>query len=82
MSRIVTPLGTTPFRVDSGMVAEHPVVNHLSMGFNTRTSTVTRRDYDVQRPNRLLERTHSVVSGPALEDYRYPLPLPTEAPHP
>lgn len=72
-------LDTTPYQPGSGQVADGPTVKHFAQRFSTRPQAVTRRDYDVQRPNRLLERTHSVVSGPALEDYRYPLPLPTEA---
>jgi type VI secretion system secreted protein VgrG len=72
-------LDTTPYQPGSGQVADSPTVKRFAQRFSTRPQAVTRRDYDVQRPNRLLERTHSVVSGPALEDYRYPLPLPTEA---
>ncbi|MBV4486001.1 type VI secretion system tip protein VgrG [Pseudomonas sp. SWRI153] len=71
-------LGTTPFQVDSGMVAEHPVVNHLTMGFNTRTSTVTRRDYDLKRPNLLLESRFTAEFTPVLEDYSYPLLMRSE----
>lgn len=71
-------LGTTAFRVDSGMVAEHPVVNHLTMGFNTRTSTVTRRDYDLKRPSLLLESRFTAEFTPALEEYRYPLLMKSE----
>ncbi|MFI8398476.1 type VI secretion system tip protein TssI/VgrG [Pseudomonas sp. NPDC078863] len=71
-------LGTTPFQVDSGMVAEHPVVNHLTLGFNTRTSTVTRRDYDLKRPNLLLENRFTAEFSPELEDYRYPLLMTSE----
>ncbi|WP_237885132.1 type VI secretion system tip protein TssI/VgrG, partial [Pseudomonas sp. PGPR40] len=48
-------LGETPFREDAGLVAEHPVVSRFSPGFSTRPSQVTRRHYDLKRPNRLLE---------------------------
>ncbi|WP_095119777.1 type VI secretion system tip protein VgrG [Pseudomonas sp. Irchel s3f10] len=71
-------LGVTPFQPDSGMVAEHPVVNHLTMGFNTRTSTVTRRDYDLKRPSLLLESRFTAEFTPELEDYRYPLLMTSE----
>lgn len=71
-------LGATPFQPDSGMVAEHPVVNHLTMGFNTRTSTVTRRDYDLKRPSLLLESRFTAEFTPELEDYRYPLLMTSE----
>ncbi|MFP6830775.1 MAG: type VI secretion system tip protein TssI/VgrG [Pseudomonas sp.] len=71
-------LGATAFQPDSGMVAEHPVVNHLTMGFNTRTSTVTRRDYDLKRPSLLLESRFTAEFTPELEDYRYPLLMTSE----
>jgi len=66
-------LGATPYRQDSGMVAEYPVVNRFSVRKSTRTSTVTRRDYDLKRPGLLLESRFSAEFTPALEDYRYPL---------
>ncbi|UVL01443.1 type VI secretion system tip protein TssI/VgrG [Pseudomonas sp. B21-048] len=66
-------LGETPYRQDSGMVAEHPVVSQLSMGFSTRPSIVTRRDYDLNRPSRLLETRFTAGFSPELEDYGYPL---------
>ncbi|MFJ7313352.1 type VI secretion system tip protein VgrG [Pseudomonas sp. NPDC098747] len=71
-------LGPTPFQPDSGMVAQHQVVNHLSMRFNTRTSTVTRRDYDLKRPSLLLESRFTAEFTPELEDYRYPLLMTSE----
>jgi type VI secretion system secreted protein VgrG len=71
-------LGATSFQPESGMVAEHPVVNHLTMGFNTRTSTVTRRDYDLKRPSLLLESRFTAEFTPELEDYRYPLLMTSE----
>lgn len=71
-------LGPTHFQADSGMVAEQSVVNHLTMGFNTRTSTVTRRDYDLERPNLLLESRFTAEFSPDLEDYRYPLLMTSE----
>ncbi|MHC8302656.1 type VI secretion system Vgr family protein [Pseudomonas sp. ZS1P83] len=71
-------LGATPYRQDTGMVAEHPVVNRFAMGFSTRTSTVTCRDYDLKRPSQLLESRFTAEFTPALEDYRYPLLMKTE----
>ncbi|MGY3176574.1 type VI secretion system secreted protein VgrG [Pseudomonas sp. TE12234] len=71
-------LGATPYQQDSGMVAEHPVVSRFSVRTRTRTSTVTRRDYDLKRPSLLLESRFSAEFGPALEDYRYPLWLGNE----
>jgi type VI secretion system secreted protein VgrG len=71
-------LGATAFQPDSGMVAERPVVNHLTMGFNTRTNTITRRDYDLNRPSLLLESRFTAEFTPELEDYRYPLLMTSE----
>lgn len=65
-------LGETPYQQGSGMVAEHPVVSQFSMRFSTRTSTVTRRDYDLKRPSLLLESRFTAEFSPELEDYRYP----------
>ncbi|MGW8463817.1 type VI secretion system tip protein TssI/VgrG [Pseudomonas sp. CLCA07] len=71
-------LGETPYRQDSGMVAEHPAVSQFSMGFSTRPSIVTRRDYDLNRPSRLLETRFTAEFSPELEDYGYPLYLESE----
>jgi type VI secretion system secreted protein VgrG len=71
-------LGETPYQQDSGMVAEHPVVSQFSMGFKTRPSIVTRRDYDLKRPSALLESRFTAEFDPKLEDYSYPLPLESE----
>ena len=71
-------LGATPYRQGAGMVAEHPVVHRFAMGFSTRTSTVTRRDYDLKRPSLLLESRFTAEFTPELEDYRYPLPMKSE----
>ncbi|RKS20193.1 type VI secretion system secreted protein VgrG [Pseudomonas sp. WPR_5_2] len=66
-------LSETPFLDDSGMVAEHPVVSHFSLRFNTRTSSTTHREYDLKCPSHLLESRYSSSLNPSLEDYRYPL---------
>ncbi|MCF4998999.1 type VI secretion system tip protein VgrG, partial [Pseudomonas syringae] len=71
-------LGGTPYQQDSGMVAEHPVISRFSLRTSTRTSAVTRRDYDLKRPNLLLESRFTAEFTPALEDYRYPLLLENE----
>lgn len=74
----VPTLGETPYRPNSDLVAEHPVINQLSLTFKTRTSKVTRRDYDFQRPSLLLENSVTAKVVPALEDYRFPLEMVTE----
>ncbi|MBC8995502.1 type VI secretion system tip protein VgrG [Pseudomonas sp. N40(2020)] len=68
-------LRATPYQQDSGMAAEHPVVSRFSVRTSTRTSTTTRRDYDLKRPSLLLESRFSAEFTPVLEDYRYPLVL-------
>ncbi|MBK5553595.1 type VI secretion system tip protein VgrG [Pseudomonas sp. TH03] len=71
-------LGETPYQQDSGMVADNPVVNQFAMGVRTRTNTITRRDYDFQRPSQLLESRFTAEFSPELEDYRYPVLIENE----
>ncbi|CAI8923161.1 Type VI secretion system spike protein VgrG4b [Pseudomonas sp. IT-P258] len=71
-------LGTTPYQQGSGQVADQPVVRRFSQRFSTRTSQVTRRDYDFTRPSLLLEGQFSAEFSPALEDYRSPLLIDSE----
>ncbi|MFJ2323522.1 type VI secretion system tip protein VgrG [Pseudomonas sp. NPDC087817] len=71
-------LGATSYQQDSGMVAEHSVVSRFSARTSTRTSTVTRRDYDLKRPSLLIESHFTAEFTPALEDYRYPLLIENE----
>lgn len=71
-------LRATPYRQDCGMVPEHPVVSRFSLHARTRTSHVTRRDYDLKRPHLLLESRFSAGFTPRLEDYRYPLAMENE----
>jgi len=66
-------LAAMPYLQESGMVAEHQVASRFSVRNSTRTSTVTRRDYDLKRPSLLLEARFTAGFTPALEDYRYPL---------
>ncbi|WP_421668313.1 type VI secretion system tip protein VgrG [Pseudomonas sp. ALK-5] len=72
-------LGETPYQQDSGMVADNPVVSQFSLRLSTRTSTVTRRDYDLKRPSLLLESRFSAEFSPELEDYRYPVFIKNES---
>ena len=71
-------LGETPYRQGTGTVADYPVVEQFSQRFSTRTSTVTRRDYDLTRPSLLIENTFTAEFTPALEDYHYPVLIGTE----
>ena len=72
-------LTETPYQPGNGAVADGPTITRFTQRFSTRTQAVTRRDYDLERPNRLLQSNCAVQSGPVLEDYRYPLSLPSEA---
>ena len=71
-------LAATPYQHESGMVAEHRVISRFRVRNSTRTSTVTRRDYDLKRPNLLLESRFTAGFTPTLEDYRYPLLIENE----
>ncbi|AIL60256.1 type VI secretion system Vgr family protein [Pseudomonas alkylphenolica] len=71
-------LGATPYQQGAGLVADHPVISQFSQRFSTRTTTVTRRDYDLKRPSRLVENHSTAEFTPALEDYRYPTAIETE----
>ena len=71
-------LGGTPYLQGSGLAADHPVVSQFSMRFSTRTSTTTRRGYDLKRPSLLLESHFTAEFSPALEDYRYPALIENE----
>ncbi|WP_368491733.1 type VI secretion system tip protein VgrG [Pseudomonas sp. Hg5Tf] len=72
-------LGATPYQQGGGLVADHPVISQFSRRFSTRTSTVTHRGYDFQRPSLLLESQFTAEFSPELEDYRYPLSMDTES---
>ena len=71
-------LGGTPYLQGSSLAADHPVVSQFSMRFSTRTSTTTRRGYDLKRPSLLLESQFTAEFSPALEDYRYPALIENE----
>ena len=60
-----------PYRQDSGMVAEEPVVNRFSLRLETRTSRTTRRDYDFTKPRFRLDSAATDNARPDLEDYSY-----------
>ncbi|MDD2048588.1 type VI secretion system tip protein VgrG [Pseudomonas putida] len=71
-------LGATPYQQGTGQVADEPVISQFSQRLSTRTTTVTRRDYDLKRPSRLVENQCIAEFKPALEDYHYPTPIDTE----
>src|SRR5690606_4959810 len=62
----------TGFDQGNGMVADEPVIKRFGVRLETRTSRVTRRDYDHQKARLLLESQARGEQLPDLEDYDYP----------
>jgi type VI secretion system secreted protein VgrG len=69
----------TAYLPDSGLVADEPVIKRLAVRLETRTSRVSRRDYDFEQPRLVMGATHKGQpadtensSEPDLEDYDYP----------
>lgn len=60
------------YQQDSGMVADKSVIKRFSVRLQTRTSRVTRRDYNFEKPRLLLQAEQKVTAQPNLEDYDYP----------
>ncbi|MBV4460687.1 type VI secretion system tip protein VgrG [Pseudomonas sp. COR58] len=67
--------GATPYLPGSGMAAAAPAVTRLSVRVETRTSVVTRRDYDFEKPQLSLEARVDSEQRPVLEDYHFPGPF-------
>jgi len=65
-------LEPTGFDQGNGMVADEPVVKRFGLRLETRTSRVTRRDYDHNKARLLLESEARSEQLPDLEDYAYP----------
>ncbi|RYJ60839.1 type VI secretion system tip protein VgrG [Pseudomonas songnenensis] len=68
----------TAYLQDNGMTADEPVIKRFAVRVATRTSRVSRRDYDFEQPRLLLEATYrgepaaNAMPQPDLEDYDYP----------
>ena len=65
-------LAPTAYQQDSGLVADKPVIKRFGVRVETRSSRVTRRDYDFEKPKLLMEATAKSACKPDLEDYDYP----------
>ena len=65
-------LAPTAYQQDSGLVADKPVIKRFGVRVETRSSRVTRRDYDFEKPKLLLEADAKTAFKPDLEDYDYP----------
>ena len=65
-------LAATAYQQDSGLVADQPVIKRFGLRLETRTSRVTRRDYDFEKPRLTMEVAFLSDFQPDLEDYDYP----------
>jgi len=65
-------LAPTAYQQDSGLVADQPVIKRFGVRVETRSSRVTRRDYDFEKPKLLMEAEAKSEFAPDLEDYDYP----------
>jgi type VI secretion system secreted protein VgrG len=65
-------LAPLAYQQDTGLVADDPVIKHFGVRVETRTSQVTRRDYDFEKPRLQLEAKADSDAQPKLEDYDYP----------
>ncbi len=71
-------LAATAYQQDSGLVADQPVIKRFGLRLETRTSRVTRRDYDFEKPRLTMEAAFHSDFQPDLEDYDYPGRFTTE----
>ena len=68
----------TAYLQDNGMTADEPVIKRFAVRVATRTSRVSRRDYDFEQPRVLMEAAYrgeqavNAIPQPDLEDYDYP----------
>ncbi|MCQ4249200.1 type VI secretion system tip protein VgrG [Pseudomonas stutzeri] len=65
-------LAPVAYQQDSGLVADEPVIKRFGVRVETRTSRVTRRDYDFENPRLTMEAAVQIDIQPDLEDYDYP----------
>ncbi|MET0949866.1 MAG: type VI secretion system tip protein VgrG [Pseudomonas sp.] len=62
----------TVYRPDSGMAVDAPSIKYFNVRLETRTSVVTLRDYNFQKPRPELESRVDNRQVPVLEDYHFP----------
>ena len=62
----------TAYVPDSGMVADEPVIKRFGVRLETRSSRVSRRNYNFEQPRLQLESAVTSKFMPDLEDYDYP----------
>ncbi|MFJ2367260.1 type VI secretion system tip protein VgrG [Pseudomonas sp. NPDC087697] len=63
---------STLYLPGSGMATDQPAIKRFNVHLETRTSAVTRRDYNFHKPGLLLQSTVDSEQRPILEDYHYP----------
>ena len=65
-------LSPNRYQQDSGLVADQMVIKRFGVRVQTRSSRVTRRDYDFAKPKLQVEAAATSSALPDLEDYDYP----------
>ncbi|MGV8887637.1 MAG: type VI secretion system tip protein VgrG [Pseudomonas sp.] len=66
------PKFPTAYAQGSGMVAETSVIYRFQISLETRTTHVSRRDYDFEKPRLQLDSESKSPQLPHLEDYAFP----------
>ncbi len=66
------PSRPTAYVQDSGLVAEQPIIDRFNLRLETRTTHVSRRDYDFEKPRLQLDSAIRHAALPHLEDYAFP----------
>ncbi|WP_213938193.1 type VI secretion system tip protein VgrG [Pseudomonas sp. dw_612] len=66
------PKSPTAYVQGSGMVAEAPVIDRFQVSLETRTTHVSRRDYNFEKPRLPLDSDSKTPQLPHLEDYAFP----------
>lgn len=66
------PKSPTAYAPDSGMVAKASVIDRFQISLETRTTHVSRRDYDFEKPRLQLDSESKSPQLPHLEDYAFP----------
>jgi type VI secretion system secreted protein VgrG len=69
---------STLYLPDSGMAAPAPAIKHFNVRLETRTTAVTLRDYNFQKPRLELQSRSDNRQLPALEHYQFPGQFSTE----
>ncbi|MGF6130708.1 type VI secretion system secreted protein VgrG [Pseudomonas frederiksbergensis] len=66
------PSGPTAYVQGRGMVADTPVIDRFQISLDTRTTHVSRRDYNFEKPRVPLGSESKSPLLPHLEDYAFP----------